>query len=199
MRIGQQIRDPWTISDAKITLALLDLFLGRLHEARRGFEEAAADYVAVGLPLMALYSLSWAGECCVMEGSLEGFKRIVAAFDGPKLARISKVHPVYLRILQGFDRLVEGDPRGAQSSFEEALRITGKVPTHSVWAFLNTPRVHFSYSAALRVMGREREATDHMERYLELLKAIHFTAALSSAAAREQLLVKGLRQMLERP
>ena len=137
---------------------------GHFEGAREEWQRLADEYRIRRWPHMVLTHLGDAAEAALLEGDIESFRRLVAELDDPGLSQGLQVERPYVLVLQAIDRLIRGDWDSSRKAFEEALRLPHR--RRNFGEFL--PR--FYYGIALRIMGDEREAQEHLGLYLDLVK-----------------------------
>lgn len=192
MAVGRKIHDAHTTAFAGFGLAFVAYFEGRLDEARSRFERCGGELRDQGFPGFAVESLWMVAECCLTQGDIEGFRRIVAAFDDPELSRGVEARIVLAKVLRGLDHLLKGDGKRSEAAFAEGLRLAEHQFEVQEWPLLHF--AHFFYGVALRVMGREQEGAEHVRRAEELLAKYGLKARLSIAPSRERQLTEVLRR-----
>jgi len=162
--IARKAYDAVYILNVKGMLTILDREEGRFEGGREAWERLADEYRARRWPFMVLSCLGDAAEAALLEGDIEGFRRLVAELEDPGLSQGMQVERAYVLVLQGIDRLILGDWDSSQQAFEESLRLPHRWRNHG--EFLP----HFFYGIALRIMGNEREAQVHLGRFRDLVE-----------------------------
>jgi len=193
LSLAKQVRDSEGTSLAKYWLAQCSRSKGEIAEARRGFGEVAKELGASGVRYYGSFATGYAAECLLMESDENGYRRFVA--DQGEAVRVSHL---WTAVLEGFNLLIEGRPADSESHFREAVRFAEGQPAKATLFKLDLGLVHFYYAAALRALGREREAAGEMDRALEAWRAYNNQGFLVTAASRAERLVDGLRQILEK-
>jgi len=189
--LAKQVRDSEGMSIAKYWLAQCSRAKGAIAEARRGFGEVAEELGASGVRYYGSFATGYAAECFLMEGDAAGYRRFIA--DRGEAVRVSHL---WTAVLDGFNLLIERRDADAESRFREAVRFAEGQPVKATHFNLDLGLVHFYYAAALRTLGREREAAGEMDRALEAWRAYNNQGFLVTAASRAERLFDGLRQIL---
>jgi len=189
--LAKQVRDSEGKSLAKYWLAQCSRAMGAIAEARRGFEEVAKELGASGVRYYGSFATGYAAECFLMEGDANGYRRFVA----DRGEGVREFH-LWTAVLEGFNLLIEGRDAESASRFREAIRFAEGQPAKATLFKLDLGLVHFYYAAALRALGRQREAVGEMDRALEAWRAYNNQGFLVTAASRAERLVDGLREIL---
>ena len=153
--LARRIHDPATVVEAKWSLAHMLYDQGRIDEARREFERVAREAIVQGKVQHTVDSMFRVGLCCVLQADVESFRQIIEGLRDPKLSTAVETHTAFVRILEGLDRLMRGDAEASHAAFTSALQVD-RMP-YLLYS-------HFFYGLALRAMGRERDAAEHLSR-----------------------------------
>ncbi len=184
---------------SEFNLALSLYFQNRVPEARERFEQVVKDIGPLD-PFWQLRSMWMVAECCLMQGDLEGLRRVANAFHTPRISKLAEgagiaALPVPASILRGLRCLLNGDRARAGTAFTNALRLAEQAsriheaPALS-WAYLGP----FFYGIAVRVMGKDPEATEHIRHAAEILRTYGMRARLSFLSEQERRMTKVFRQ-----
>jgi hypothetical protein len=130
-----------------------------------------------------------AAECCLLEGDLEGFHRIVTGLEDPELQTGVQARLIMTQAIQGISLITNGDPDGSRAVFSKVMQLVESEPEVE-----QTPFAHYGYGVALRVMGEDPEATEHLDQAEKLLKNLRREGILTTLQIRENLLTQTLRQ-----
>ncbi len=183
--LAHKIRDIQTALVAEYALATVAFYQGRVKDARRGFDQCAVKMMAKDLQSDAVESICMAAECCLLQGDLDDFHRLILELKDPTFSRGVHTRIILVNVLQGVERLLNGDIEGSRSEFTETLRIAESDFDVEYASF-----AHFIYGLALRAMKEEREAVEHLDRARELLKTFGRRGISATLEARERLLTK---------
>ncbi len=189
MALAQKIEDPVTSAAAGYGLAFVAYYQGHVAEARRGFEQCMVDLKAHDLFNYAVESMCMAADCCLLEGDLEGFHRIVKGLEDPQLQTGVQTRLIMVLAIQGLDLIIKGDREGSHALFSRALELAESEPEVE-----QTPFVHYAYGIVLRVMGQDRRATEHLDQAEKLLRTHCRHGILAMLPVRESLLAETLRR-----
>lgn len=194
IHIARQIRDAAGLAEAEYLFAHNLLWRWKIREARTALEEAARDSLRIGAhPDRVLTMLAAASECYLMEGDRGGFRRICDSLEGMGLA---KRRWPYLLVMEGFDRLLEGDDEAAQADYEEALRTVEKGWSGEEAFFrMNVSLLDLYCAMALTVVGKEGEAAVHRDRAFEVYRTYGFRGRLLTSTERERRVVAGIKRI----
>jgi hypothetical protein len=206
MIAAHKIYDASLIADARGGLALLSFYHGRINEARRGFEQCFDDMSRLGLGYfrgsartpgrLSFPWLMWMiAECCLVQGDLEGFKRIVASVDDLDYRRRWESFPVLEKVLRGVDLLLKADLHATLDVLEKAVGMAEAGFAVQGSPFVNCPHVaHLLYGLALRLSGKVGEAANHIRRAREILEMCNLRALLSFLPEEEEMLTKAFQE-----
>lgn len=197
LRIARQNHDAAAAAWAHYELGKVAKAQGQFEEARRALETSAAEFVAIGLAASGVDATSWAAESCLAVGDVDGFARLVAALDEPRLASGVARRPIRAGILRGILRLIRGDREGFQAAFSEAFRLLEGFPTESMFFVIEGWLIHFHYGVALRALGREREGEEHVRRAFEMLRVRNHKGMLLGRPEVERRVLETLRRSLK--
>ncbi len=193
-RIYQRAAGPLS----RFYLTLSSYFQGRFSEAQKGFEGLVEAMGALG-PFWQLRTMWLLAECCLLQGDFKGFARIAAAFSDPDIVKEAEGEggaalPVPAAVLRGLNRLLNGEIEGSRAALADAVRLAeqaseiDEAPALS-WSYLGP----FYYGIALRVIGKNREATNRVRQAVETLRKYGMKARLSIIHEQERQLTRVLR------
>lgn len=186
--LAQEIHDIDTISASKFGLACSAYYQGRIRDAEMEFKEFSNQRAREGDLAMAVESMCFEAECALMQNEVEGFLRMMAALEDPKLAEGVLSRLIYVRALQGLALGIREDWEKADYAFSESMRLA----EHEV-DVERSSYSHYLYGIALRARGRNREAATHLARATELLKAFSRLGILANFEKRKELLLEALQ------
>lgn len=202
MAQARKIHDAGTLAWMRHNLALSSYFQGRTQEACAEFEELAVARVPGPHRLIGagpqyynnLVSLWMTAECALVMGDVEGFQRTAKAFEDQGPFKGLEPYPIHLGVVRGLDSFLKGHWESSQHSFKEAVRVAEDQCASGMallqgFAYL----APLYYGIALRVMGREREGGEYIDRALKLLRDYHLEARLSVLPAIEREVGETLR------
>ncbi len=195
---ARKIHDPGGVLAGRFNQALGLHLQGRTQEARLKFEELSRDVSTPGDPFWRLRSLWFTAECCLLQGDLEGFERIAAAFQEPEVRRHAvgtgmAAIPVPAKLIRGLQHFVHGNRKAALATFEEALHTAEELfevqeaPLQS-YAYLGP----LYYGIILRVLGEGRRASRYLRRTRQVLENYNLKARLAFVPTQEALLGEAL-------
>jgi tetratricopeptide (TPR) repeat protein len=192
LQLARRIHAPSSVSFAKMGLAYVTYFQGKLEEARGALERCVTEIDAQGFFGYAMEARWMVAECCLRLRDLTGFQRVVQDFHDPRWSSGVAARPFHVHVLEGLDRLVHGDRKGCESAFHQALKVieTGEMaPDASIEAF-----VHWFYGVALRAMGEGPRADEPLRKGRSRLESAGLKGQLVVAEQAEPQLVDFLRQ-----
>ncbi len=189
--LARRIHDRLTAVFADQGIAQALFFRGDIDTARRRLEAFAAEVREVAGPGEEVEALWSIAECALILGDVDGFRKIAAEFRNPRVAGSLDARPLQTRVLEGLERLIQGDRDGSRASFEEAVRLAET--SYLAGEAVPTAFAHFYYGVALRAMGAESQGTAHVRKARELLERSGFRAQLEAIVRDEPRLVASLR------
>ncbi len=187
--LGEKIQDPVTVAMAGYGLACIAYYQGKVAEARLGFTRFATDMKAYGLVTYAVESMCMAADCCLLEDDLDGFRQMIVALEDPELHRGVQARLVMVKALQGVDLAMQGDAEGSREVFTKAFEFAGNESEIELESL-----AHIAYGVALRVLGQERPALEHLHQGASLLKTHRRDGILAMLPEREEQLTRTLRR-----
>jgi tetratricopeptide (TPR) repeat protein len=161
LTLARRIHAPSSLTFAKLGLAYVVYFEGKIEEARRAFERCVVEIDAQGFFGYGIEARWMVAECSLRLEDLAGFLRIAEEFRDPRLSAGVAARPFHARVLEGIDHVLRGNRVPSEAAFRGALRL---IETHelepdaAVEAF-----VHWFYGVALRAMGEDRAAAEQLQ------------------------------------
>ena len=189
--LARRIHDRRTVVFADQGLAQTLFFRGDVEAARRRLEAFAVELREVAVPGEEVEALWSIAECALILGDLDGFRKIVAEVHSPRVADGLDARPLQARVLEGLERLTQGDRDGTRAAFDEALRVAKT--SYLAGEAVPTAFAHFYYGVALRAMGDESQGIAYVRKARELLKRSGFRAQLDAIVRDEPRMVASLR------
>ncbi len=189
--LARRIHDRRTVVFADQGLAQALFFRGDVEAARRRLEAFAVELREVAVPGEEVEALWSIAECALILGDLDGFRKIAAEVHSPRVADGLDARPLQARVLEGLERLTQGDRDGTRAAFDEAVRIAET--SYLAGEAVPTAFAHFYYGVALRAMGDESQGIAYVRKARELLKRSGFRAQLDAIVRDEPRVVASLR------
>lgn len=187
MSLSRRLHSEGRLAFAKYKLAWVAYYQEKFSQARREFQQFAQDIRGRGLPAQVVEALCMAAECCLLEGNLDEFKRIKVTLGDQELSKGVEARPVMTGVFEAVDRFLRGDVEGLHHALEKAIQID-----HSGLVF-DPALPHIVYGAFFRAVGRDQEASEHLEAAGDMLRACSRKAQLALLPARERLLTEAFR------
>jgi len=194
--LALKIHDRRTLAAANLGLAQVRFYGNRLEEARQLFQAYASDVRIFGVPGDEVDALWSAAECSLWLGDWDAFHGAAQECREPRLAQGVATRPLGAGVLEGLDRLLDGDANGCEAAFQTALRLA----TTSFFAddAMMNGFVLFYHGVALQAMGRENKGKEEVRRALALLEAAGLQAPRAALSRAEPNLVSLLRSGSDR-
>lgn len=187
LALARKLRDSATEGFGHIHLGLISYLRLRFDEARSRFEAAARLFEARGLLGGVVWAHFYASIATLLEGDLDGFQAAHTWLEDPGLSRSREALYPNIQVQRGLECLLEGDEAGVREAFSAALR-SNRIP----WALDS----HRFYGYALRVLGREQEAREHLDRARELARTYYWKGTLAIMEEEERRFVEVVRRAL---
>ncbi len=169
---------------------------GERPEDHRQHLAAAERLAAAGLGLYASDIYSSIALDALAAGDPTGFRK--AASSALNVCHPSKgVLWVQHRVLDALASLLDGERVESERIFTKVMRVFDGYPPTSGYHPLQRWNVEFLYSIALRAMGRNTEASKHLQHAVELARvshnrqALHWMASSFAADAARALMASG--------
>lgn len=193
VRLAEEVRNESALSQARYLLGSVAVSQENLEEARRLFEEAAEGWRNLGVFRLYGNTLFHAARCCLMQGDVEGFQKILEILEDPDMGKAGII-PGYRDLGRALGGLVRGD---ADASFEILDGLVEEVESWPAsWGTkFELPRIHLIYGIGLRLAGREREAQERIHQAREMYRSAHMMGALAEAEVIENRLTEGLQSI----
>ncbi len=193
--LARRIHAPSSLTFAKLGLAYVVYFEGRVEEAREAFERCVVEIDAQGFFGYGIEARWMVAECSLRLEDLAGFLRIAEEFRDPRLSPGVEARPFHARVIEGISYVVRGEKVPSEAAFRGALRLIEThemAPDAAIEAF-----VHWFYGVALRAMGEDREADEQLEMGVARLESGGLKGQLAVAQQTEPRLVDFLRHVYD--
>ncbi len=206
---AHQIHDAATVSNAKIGLAYAAYLQGRFAEARRLYEEAAAGLRDQGLLVDTVNLILAISEAYFLEGNQPASAQVATTMmTDSSLSRAVDARSFYVRLVEGYLYLLQGDREEAYTALEDAVtRATAKsgigegTMTHDFVSCISWPAIYaLLYSGvALRFLGRDKEGDKQVTQAKEIAEAYGAKAWLEAIPRVERGIMAVLEDLLGEP
>ncbi len=206
---ARKIHDQATVANAKVGLGYAAYFQGRFAEARRCYEEAAGGLKAQGLLVDTVNILLAVSEASLLAGDQPAAAQaLFTLMSDSSLSPAVDTRGFYVRLTEGYTRLIQGDRQGAYAALADAVRRAVAKPgigegtmTYDFVACISWPAVYaLLYSGvALRFLGRQETGDAQIAKAREIVQTHDAKAWLDGVSKVERRLTDVLRDLLEEP
>lgn len=197
LSLSRRIHDEVSFASAKLGLTYSSYYQGNISEARRGFENFAADMIARAVKTdsddflgYAVESTCMAAECCMLGGDFEGFRKLIVSLENPKVLRGVEARFTIVLALRGIDQIAQQKREEGERNILEAVHLAEKEKDIE-----RSSSIYFVCGVALHALGEEAEGAKSLKRVEELLASHSRRGILTNLQAREQLAFKALAQI----